>query len=673
MTKQVRVYSYGVHVSSLSEEHTNLVWDQLRKAHKYRNKLVEIERKRRDQYRALRATLSPELEALELEHARISGLIVLARRGLSAVPKDERDVHPAVLEIRRLRSEAAVVYKKIVALRLAVEREHFAPGDDALRAKMGAKAKAAKDEQGHDPGPHTLRRIRIEARAEIAKEGLVSSAWLAKDEADWLAAEERLAARSASGCYSGVYQAVNDAAARSFKDTQWQPRFAEWRGEGKVGVQVREKGGSLSAASLLLGGSKVLALRILPVASGRPIPKMSRRHAAVRMRLGGRGDGEFLDLQVVYHRPIPEDAVITWAYLVVRRVGTRTVMELQLTLEMEATERVGATRRPLIAVNLGFRSLKKNEVRVAMGWDGENHRELRLPPRIREGEELVRRLLSYAELHFNVARSEIQTRVSLLGLSLDQVEKLGLGTLGQWRSHGRLAALVRATFDALDEQAKARSKELHRRWRSARLFLREDLFAPFGEVATWCLRENSSTPHAEVLAFYLEVWRRKDEHLINWARGLQLKLARSRKDLYRVWAKQLAAEYEEIVFEDWNKSETAETPYPEDDMRTVQQELASSVRQTAGISVLADSLVHAFGVGSATRLDARRITLDHYGCGGESTDPIPEIRVHCKTCGREYDQDRNAAKNLLVRARERSSDAGKPASARKSRKKRDAA
>ena len=672
MTTQV--YAYAVHTQSLSPEHRKVINEQAHLGTVYRNRLVEIERVRRDAYRTLRSSLSPDLAALEAAYDVSQEAYHLACRQLSGIPKSERDLAPEVLEVRRLKQAAATIWSKVRAERKRIADLHFRTDDEEF-ARRKDTAKKSLREAGGLVGPHTARRVNAEVREAMHADPGVSPEWKTKDRAQAKSEEDWIAARSASGCTPGTYLAVDAAAASSFEETRFQPRFVRFAEQpAKVGVQVTKH---LPVTDLLRGDSTGLTLRLLPRGEGHQSGRFMRggvQAAYCEIRLEGRGaGGTRIDVPIVYHRPLPERGTISWVYVVTKRVGLRVFLELQFTVDFDLV-RPEPSQEGRVAVNLGWRALDSGDVRVATAYDGtEPCVHLTLPARVREGFALSDRLLKHADAHFAAARAVAVEWFKTADLPAPDVEALRLGSIAQWRSHGLLARLARDLqgryLGGVDVHALWRSWHSTRIpakppgmkwsvWKRSSLPQSEDLFDTWTITAEWLVAQGVSDPHAH-LAVYLEWWRRKDAHLLNRARALDLRIMRHRREIYRRWARALANKYRTVVIEAWDKRETAELPAPEDDTRSAQEELASGIRVVAAVSVLTSALEHAFGSDYVIKADAVRITMEHHSCGGESSDPLPAIPVTCTKCKRTYDQDRNAARNLYARSGERPGDVRK--------------
>ena len=224
-TVPTKVYTYGA--LSLSPEQQRLVNDQLFAAHRYRNTLVEIERKRRDDYRGIRGKLSRPLAALEAAYDVAQAAYSEARKRLSQVPKAERAMSPVAVEVRALAKARNKSWLRVRGERGVVERKHFRKADTAFRRLKKVRRAAVLRKTGA-AGPRTMAAITRAVRAKMQTGTRWPLAWRKKDKSQWLSEEAHRAARAASGCFSGVYAAVDTAAARSFKDTAFNPRFASY-------------------------------------------------------------------------------------------------------------------------------------------------------------------------------------------------------------------------------------------------------------------------------------------------------------------------------------------------------------------------------------------------------------------------------------------------------------
>jgi hypothetical protein len=190
------------------------------------------------------------------------------------------------------------------------------------------------------------------------------------------------------------------------------------------------------------------------------------------------------------------------------------------------------------------------------------------------------------------------------------------------------------------------------------------LFVSLEEASAWLDTKGSYDSHAK-LAFHLAMWNAKDLHLTDYARGVENHLQLHRREIYRRAAHRLSLQYQTVVVEKWDKSETALMPEVEDLRVPSHQEVkASANRQFVGVSVFTQALKQAFGAGLYFEEDAKDITTTHFQCGGKADDVKRSLMTECQRCEQRFDQDLNAARHLWDRYRERSGGAPEAAPSR---------
>jgi hypothetical protein len=349
-----RVYTYGCRPPI---EGFKQLDDQLFRAHRYRNGLVEIERRRREriaQAQAKHGALGPLLIVIDYLSTQIAEdrkAIKLARSGSGNMP--------AVIALRA-RIAAARVDLSVLRWLLGWCRTQ-AKTDQALAAEY-AKIEAA---------------VRMEIKALRG---------------------------SAAKPYWGSYLAV-ERSAEAWRKSPEPPRFLRYTGEGRVVVQIQK---GMPVAQAYTG--KDTRLRILPATprvrrdgSAAPV-KDTYRTAWIRVASTEKGKPVWAVLPMVMHRELPTDGRIMWAWILRRRVGVRYTYELQITVEAESFARAAGqlkcsdTPAPkpdgtegVIALDIGHREID-GLARVALWVDyttGERG-ELRLPRwrRVHDGRQV---------------------------------------------------------------------------------------------------------------------------------------------------------------------------------------------------------------------------------------------------------------------------------------------
>lgn len=354
----VKVVKYGL----LRSHDDEFVQEQLRLAHRYRNKLVEIERARRAARREIEigAGLSAAFEAVASAEADVA-------QALAAVSAYKAATRSGTVpaELR----EALAGHRA----RLATARAEFRAVRKALR---------------EDP-------------ALLA----------ACDEVDQRSSDAHKAARAACGVYWGTYllvEAAHDASAKSLP--LWDgavpndPRFVRWNGEGAVGVQIQ---GGMEVAAL---GESTL-VRIVEVEcphgpKADPASRLSqkRRRVDLWMRVGSTETRapRWARFPMVMHRPLPEGARIKCVSVVLRRIGPREEWSANFTVEVPAPE--ARTGNVSVAAHFGWRKMPDGSVRVAVyGADVETPRAVTIPEDAMRAMDRPDEIRSVRDMRFNAA------------------------------------------------------------------------------------------------------------------------------------------------------------------------------------------------------------------------------------------------------------------------------
>lgn len=309
-------------------EGQDVVEEQISRAHRYANRLVELERSKRQVLAEIQAradsgdAIGAKQRALErLDRAKAE--LAEAKQGDGPVPAS----------LRAAVREARVAYRDAAeALREAKRRWS---ADPAIVAQYAAASEAQGD---------LARRLRAE-----------------------------------SGVYWGTYLLV-EAAHEQIRRSPAEPRFRAWSGgSGRVGVQIPRG----IPWSRVLSGEDT-RMRVEPIHDdGRAV---SRRHDPARgvgrsvlwLRVGSHDDRSpvWARWQVVIHRAIPPDALVKWAVVVRRRepwrdgaARYRDTLHLTVEAAMPEDARIAADRSRTVALDIGWRRLDDGSLRVAAWYD----------------------------------------------------------------------------------------------------------------------------------------------------------------------------------------------------------------------------------------------------------------------------------------------------------------
>ena len=447
-----------------------------------------------------------------------------------------------------------------------------------------------------------IERTRRNARDSIVNRGDYSwwaVAWkLGLDE--WARAEAA-EARRRRGCSWGTGGLIEESArqagclAQGGSGVGDLPQFAPWDRVGRVGVQIQ---GGMSIAELQ-GGQDTQA-RLLGAGKWRQL----------WLRLGSTGGRKSIWAvwPVVLHREFPPGARIKWVRVHVTRVADRDQWSAQFVLDVPAPLAPPAPRNGgTVAVDVGWR-LFGEEIRVA-SWvdDAGKSGELRLPAGILSHWHKTQDLQSIRAKNFNRARATLCARRSELPPALQEETTHAYA----WKASRRLTGLVR-------------------RWSEAR------------------------APGDEALFEELEAWAQQERHLWMWEAFGRRNILRQRREIYRLFGRWLADTYATVVVEHLDMREFAEHPGEDEEEESPATKGGRPQRFTVALSILrttAERMVRAAG-GEWVKAPAAWTTQRCADCQRrERFDAAKEVVHTCSHCGRTWDQDLNAARNLLRAAR----------------------
>lgn len=562
------VYKYGC--KSPRVVTSDIVLGQLSDAHRYYNRLIELERRRiadRDEWMAATypEVASAEQAVADAEAALADALAAAQRAKIVArskvAPKAERDV---VIAARAARKEAFAARKAVRGR--VYDSAEFKARSAELYSAHGDRRKALYAEYG--------------------------------------------------GLFWGTKNQIVESVEKAVEKSMGQPQFRHWSRDGRLTCQVI---GGVSAADVY--SCTDTRVQIERVAG-------HRKRAVVRVRIGSNPDRSpvWAEVMAYIHRPLPPGAVVMSASLV-RREGTYHRMSdgvyrpndewsVQFTLRLpDLPDR--EPRPGSVAVDVGWRTVGDGSLRVAYWLDDSGRSGELLIPRERlaywtKAEELQ----SVRDMHFNETRDALADWLSLH--PAPDALKERCSHLRQWRSVNRLHAVVA-------------------RWE--RFSGDEEIYAT------------------------LTTWRDQDQHLHQWQHGNRTKAAAWRKDLFRCFAARLAREYGSVAIEDLDLRQMRRDKPVE--AETVSRVVVDWRNAAANGELLA--AIRAAGVkfgAAVTRLDPAGTTRDCHRCGKSCEFDRSRLDHTCEHCGATWDQDHNAAANLLKRFGERARAGETPEPAR---------
>ncbi len=289
----------------------------------------------------------------------------------------------------------------------------------------------------------------------------------------------------------------------------------------------------------------------------------------VRIRIGSEGRSPiWATLPVLMHRPLPADARIMWAWILVRRIGTDTTYRLQLAVESESYGS-GGGGSGTVAVDFGWKS-DPTGIAVALAVDEHGQqRSLVLPAVVRERLDHADSLRAIADRNFNAARDD----------------------LARWRD----------TRESVPEWLKGETTHLHA-WRSSKRLAHL--------AVLWREHLEGADESERDMVARLESWRRQNRHLYQWESRERTKALRRRQDIYRQWAAGLRRDYAKVVIEELDYRQIARNTVPEDDAGS---DYVHRTRVVAAPSVLRGAVREMFGAGCTAVLKPAGRTIPGVG------------------------------------------------------------
>ena len=324
------------------------------------------------------------------------------------------------------------------------------------------------------------------------------------------------------------------------------------------------------------------------------------------------GSARFADLLVFMHRPLPAGGTVQQVDVTCERIADRwrwSVIFLVALPEASAP----AARPGVVSLDLGYRRVADG-LRVAV-WrdDAGRSGEERLDAGWLAERTKVDDLRGIRDDGYNAARSALAAFLRARADGLPDWLHEETATIGQWRSPSRLA-------------------RTYRRWQ------RFD-----GDAEAYAA---------------LAAWFHRDRHLWQYEAHLREQLILRRREQYRRLAAHLARTYGTVVIEEVDWSALARKPKrgqpatePIEQAERAVEDVARRMRTWAAPSTLELAISNAVQRegGEVRHAPTRHVTATCAYCGTVNTWDHRELRHRCDNpaCGREWDQDDNAARNLL--------------------------
>lgn len=607
-------------------------------AHRYYNALLELSINSRNRFREIRAKYVPGLNEAEKQEAEAKEHIKEFRANAKLVRREARKKLQLSEEdqakLKALKEEQKALTEKVIPLReqwgeLVEEadiewetRTTGAPRQLIEQIKeVGKQLKEAKKKKNNpdvdklattlkdlkkrrndiSPKTHAKRKLVDRVYAEMMEENW-PQAWKDSKQNNREEHAQALKMREESGLNHGTYIAVENSVEQAMKMAKGaDPKYKPWEfGGRKVGIQIQ---GGVLAKDAILGKSKKLAIWDQDIPRGARDPKKHHermkgsnrdryRFCTARVMLR---KNEYVTVNFLMHRPMPDDAKILWVYLVPRVKGDRITWTIQFTVSMDRPmiqrafgEGVAYVRlcwskcddgiisatvneKPVLVSNVVIRKLvAADDVRAAQSVLFEG----------KKGDRKGAREMVADWMDANKSPSWL---VEMTAPIPKTEKRRGRAGLRKWKKHGLLRAVAKRWVQETSEligppmegervfivrrrslpgrmvrerktiQPRTRLDELWLLWRQDRDDVSEEFGRDRGDYFTLSREPldhwlESQGIHDEwtKMGVWLDWWRRKDEHLDILARDFRSKGINRRKEERRAWASKLAQEYARV-------------------------------------------------------------------------------------------------------------------------------
>lgn len=433
--------------------------------------------------------------------------------------------------------------------------------------------------------------------------------------------EDVKVARNASGLWWGNYNAVcasyETARVRAMKSGA-ELKFHSFDGTGRFTCQIQ---GGMSVSEFFSGEKQALvsADPVSPDAFRHPSRGERRRASRTLLRItvftakdaAGKPFRRMLSFPMIVHREIPDDATIKQLVVSRKRVGASFRWSVTLTCTLPGSPRPMMPSPPggtSCGIDLGWR-LVPGGLRVASVASDDTVRHIVLPDKMLARMDHVEDLKSRIDQDLNQVMTWFRSQWPALAPSFPEDLR------------ERFLRHVRAP--------KVSARKLA------------------GSILAW--REGQPDCRSDLLSG-METWRKNNKRLTQEMDNLRDKIQAWRTDFYRNEAKKIAGDYSVIGIEDFDLREVVKLETPEGE-KTDQPAPARANRVRASVSDLRKWIRLQTVKSGATLMEipSKDTTRTCHKCGHVNKMNRPEdLLWTCEGCRERWDQDENAARNILT-------------------------
>jgi len=602
------VYSHATSGPIAADEEE--VRHQLFHAHRYRNKLTELDHAWHRAKEEAQLEFCPGLEEAQEEYQAAAEALKEIEDQIKAERVRTRKRGPAPAELAAAKagaaarkgaaSEALSALKATLKDNQAYKERLRAINDDSYAQKKAARA-AARTEAEVAPGI-------IDDRYKDAESAMSAHARAMKE-------------------YFAKRAAFKRGDTKDVPTKPELPRFKRFDGSGKIVVQ--ESAGEASRGYLQVievtpaNWQELRGRGAGPIAPTPGSRRSQRKKVIVRLRVGTPGgrheEVRWINAPTLLHRDLPAGARIKAAWMCREKVGTHFSHTLQFRVDAPARPLPPAPSDTTAAVNFGWRRLPDGGVRVAFLVTPAGHtEEVRLPDGVTSQIRKADDLKSILDAKFNEIKEIFGAwlkKAKKPAWMAEWWEKRKAGPLAMWKGRARLAGLVRL-------------------WRDQRFKGDESIFAA------------------------LEEWRKKDKHLTDWEAGARRRAACIRLEFYRQLSARWAQTYATFVMATFSlppllRNSTVSAPGPEETERAKAEEQAQHwLARAAAVGLLRSTLKAAIRRARGV-LQEPVFPAGHqpgkacFKCEAPTSTPREAMTVRCDHCRETVDRDENVCWNYL--------------------------
>jgi hypothetical protein len=602
------VYSHATSGPIAADEEE--VRHQLFHAHRYRNKLTELDHAWYRAREAARLEFCPGLEEAQEELRAAAAALKEIEDQIKEARVKARKRGPAPAELAAAKADAAA--RKVAASEALSALSATLKDNQAYKERL-----RAIDDDSY--AQKKAARAATRAEAEVFP-------FILNDRSD--DADRAMAAFfKAKKEYFVQLDAFKRGTTKVMPSAPELPRFKRFNGTGRIIVQ--ESAGEANRGHLQVievtpaNWQELRGRGAGPIAPTPGSRRSQRKKVIVRLRVGTPGgrheEVRWINAPTLLHRDLPAGARIKGAWMCREKVGTHFSHTVQFRVDAPARPLPPAPGDTTAAVNFGWRRLPDGGVRVAFLVTPTGHtEEVRLPDGVTSQIRKADDLKSILDSKFNEIKEIFGAwlkKAKKPAWMAEWWEKRKAGPLAMWKGRERLAGLVRL-------------------WRDQRFKGDESIFAA------------------------LEEWRKKDKHLTDWEAGARRRAACIRLEFYRQLSARWAQTYATFVMATFSlppllRNSTVSAPGPEETERAKAEEQAQHwLARAAAVGLLRSTL-------KAAILRARGILQEPifpaghqpgkacFKCEAPTSTPREAMMVRCDHCREAVDRDENVCWNYL--------------------------